>query len=1843
MNIANSVSREVTSVGFSFFSNEEIRKLSVKQITNPLLFDNLDHPTKGGLYDSALGPHDKGTSCGTCSLGHFSCPGHFGHIDLAAPVYNPITFRLMYKLLQSLCFYCHRLRSSRIVVAHYAAKLKLVYAGLITEAAALDDAVSVRGIRAAAAKKKKTKQSKKSKAASDKLIEDEAEEASDDEEEGEEEEEGDAEGDEFDIDAEIGLGPRTEADIIARIDEYVKTCLEGVPTGGLVQKAMLVVEALRKLERQFMLSIPSASCANCRGQSPKFRKDGQEKIFQKPLSAKQRAAMDSRNLKFEKLFPSASEMDATAGGVDASPAQGESEDDEEAEELQRARRVRSVVDAVITDLDLGSKSAGAEKTAVVNRDKFITTLEVEQHLKMLWKHEQTIFDLLYGSTVVGTGTRTSSCAMFFFDVVSVTPTRFRPVSKMNDMMYDHPQNTHLTDILKANLSMQDLRAQEREALAAIGDTTSQIYAERASDFLKRTMDAWIRLQASVNYLMDSSKAPLIAGGKLAPLGIRQLLEKKEGLFRKHMMGKRVNFAARSVISPDPYIDTNEIGIPPVFAVKLTYPEPVTHHNVKELRRAVINGPLKWPGATHVQNEDGTMVNLATFDEAARTAVASSLLTPNIGAGVDASLHPHVNKKVLRHLRNGDFLLLNRQPTLHKPSIMAHTARVLPGEKTIRMHYANCNTYNADFDGDEMNAHFPQNEVARAEAMLIARTDKQYLVPTDGGVLRGLIQDHVDAGVLMCSRDTTFGKEEYMQLVYGCLRPEGMKGFGSVGNGNIEQELVIGDQGRIVTVEPAHLKPKRLWTGKQVITTVLLNLIAGCEPLNLISKAKIPAKAWGPTGPEEQEVLFMDGHLLTGVLDKSQFGASADGLVHAVYEVYGPSYAGKLLSILGRLFTGYLQIAGFSCRMDDLRLTPKGDIKRRQLILNSKPMGKEACLEFVAGKEADGDLALHMKLEGVLRVDEKMAGLDAAMKAKTNKVTSEIISSTIPEQLLKPFPRNNMQMMTVSGAKGSNVNVSQISCLLGQQELEGRRVPTMISGKTLPSFRAFDTAARAGGFITGRFLTGIKPQEYFFHCMAGREGLIDTAVKTSRSGYLQRCLIKPLEGLRVHYDHTVRDSDGSVVQFHYGEDSLDVTKQKTLRKFDFCAMNYRALVQRYDPTRLQNAGIDTEVVDKVRRRERKKSLPKSVLLEKYSPSRVLGAVSEGFADDLESYVSKNARKYLSNKKTVAEGKKHTAWSGEPVSDARFKMLMNLKYMNSLVEPGEAVGLLAAQSIGEPSTQMTLNTFHFAGFGAKNVTLGIPRLREIIMTASASIKTPMMRLPMLPSTSVAQSDALSKNISRLVLSQIMEGVTVQEVLSGKGADLQRHKILTVRLKFWRAEDYKAEHGISTDDLGKVIEKRFIAALDRAISKDLKGKAKKAEESEEIGVGVGTLFEGRSTKPSGGDAEGSGEKSATLDDEEDAGSELEGEDGDAGQSKQTKKRTQQATYDEPDEEDEEIRERAQDHASDSEGEGGEEGSKSTAGTTAVANGVDEDGSSRADRIIRSSRYVAAYDFDTHGRWCEIQMQFPATTKKMLMVALVEKVCQSVVIHEVPGISRSYPLPNEAENDKSVNIGTDGVNLQGMWDFAHMVDVHKIYTNDVAAVLRTYGVEAARAAIMQEIAAVFGVYGINVDARHLALIADYMTFEGGYKPFNRMGMGSNPSPFAQMSFETTTNFLTTATLSGDYDDLESPSARLVLGKVVKGGTGAFEVRQPLSVASPAVRARSAAARQLSGSGASGKSQRVMRDLFRDIEESDVIEGSRHYNPGPNVLRPTVTTAFDQTFGMAWDQGYKGPRARIA
>ena len=267
---------------------------------------------------------------------------------------------------------------------------------------------------------------------------------------------------------------------------------------------------------------------------------------------------------------------------------------------------------------------------------------------------------------------------------------------------------------------------------------------------------------------------------------------------------------------------------------------------------------------------------------------------------------------------------------------------------------------------------------------------------------------------------------------------------------------------------------------------------------------------------------------------------------------------RLLTSIARLSTNFLQSHhGFTLGIHDILVQAKPNKERRRLIRTAKDLGTKAVADafnlgstLSSGELTEREIEEKLAFAATSRDDFYLKQLDAAYKSHTDTLSNAISGACLPKGLVKPFPSNNLQMMIQAGAKGGSVNAIQISALLGQIELEGRRIPLMMSGRTLPSFRPYETHPRAGGFVTGRFLTGIRPQEFFFHCMAGREGLIDTAVKTSRSGYLQRCLIKHLEGLVVNYDLTVRDSEGSVVQWMYGEDGLDVIRSQCLKKAFF---------------------------------------------------------------------------------------------------------------------------------------------------------------------------------------------------------------------------------------------------------------------------------------------------------------------------------------------------------------------------------------------------------------------------------------------------------------------------------------------------------------------------------------------------------------------------------------------------------------------------------------------------------------------------------------------------------------------
>ncbi|KAJ4969995.1 hypothetical protein NE237_003094 [Protea cynaroides] len=1350
--------------------------------------------------------------------------------------------------------------------------------------------------------------------------------------------------------------------------------------------------------------------------------------------------------------------------------------------------------------------------------------DVKDILKLLWENEARLCSLICDiqQERLHMSGKNASYSIFFIKNLLVPPIKFRPPSKGGDSVMEHPQTVLLGKVLQANISLGNAHLNSTEH--------------------SKIIPRWMDLQQSVNVLFDSRS---VMGQKdNMATGICQLLEKKEGIFRQKMMGKRVNYACRSVISPDPYLAVNEIGIPPYFALRLTYPERVTPWNVNKLRDAVINGAEVHPGATHYTDKCGTnkLTTRKMRISTSRKLPSSKGAFARAGKSLDYEFE---SKVVYRHLQDGDIVLVNRQPTLHKPSIMAHVVRVLKGEKTLRMHYANCSTYNADFDGDEMNVHFPQDEISRAEAYNIVNANKQYIVPTSGDPIRGLIQDHIISAVLLTKRDTFLTLDDYNQLLYSSGVSAASSGLFNSKPGKKVSAINFEDE--IQPVMPAIWKPKPLWTGKQVISAVLNHLTRGRAPFTVEKTGRIPSEYFGSKSGEDK-LLIRENELVHGVIDKAQFGKY--GLVHTVQELYGSNTAGILLSAFSRLFTVFLQMYGFTCGVDDLLILQQYEMERCRELEDSEKIGEEVHYQFIGCKDQDKDpTELQMEIEKAIRSngDSAVSRLDRMMSSALNQLTSKVNNMLFPAGLLKPFPRNCLSLMTTTGAKGGLVNFTQISSLLGQQELEGKRVPRMVSGKTLPCFPPWDCASRAGGFISDRFLTGLRPQEYYFHCMAGRDGLVDTAVKTSRSGYLQRCLIKNLECLKVYYDRTVRDADGSVVQFNYGEDGVDVHKTSFITEFKALAANQK-IIQEHIGGELGSAFL---------------------------------SMSDGYIKELPDALKAKAKDFISSLTEEERECLHLRKQKD------FMKLLKHKYLSSLAEPGEPVGVLAAQSVGEPSTQMTLNTFHFAGRGEMNVTLGIPRLQEILMRASEKIQTPVMTCPLQKGRTRDNAERLAAKFKKVSVADVIKSMEVS-VLPFAVQEGQISSIYKLKLKLYSPDIFPPYMDITRKDCRKTIVNKFLRELEDAIQnhvemlsrisgiKNIMQSAQSTSAKEASEHNLGSKFQEGEENNGGGGGE------ANDDEDDDGGGD---EDLDVDEQKRKWQATDEMDYEDDMENDisdmNELDEGDPSAGSESEIDQVEpEEVNTTVGEVQVFDADDEtpskDGSVSKSKSSAKKEELATEEkdasskqrkketdraFHVEAKGSDVEFHFRFTNEPHILLAqIAQRTAKNVYIKRSGKIDRCSVISHNGDTE-TLALQTAGVDFHAFWKMQDDLDISNIVSNDIYTVLKTYGVEAARQTIINEVKGVFGSYGISVNIRHLTLIADFMTRSGGYCPMSRYGISDSVSPLSKMTFETASKFIVEAAYHGETDNLEAPSARICLGLPVKMGTGSFDLMQKLEV----------------------------------------------------------------------------------
>jgi len=660
-------------------------------------------------------------------------------------------------------------------------------------------------------------------------------------------------------------------------------------------------------------------------------------------------------------------------------------------------------------------------------------------------------------------------------------------------------------------------------------------------------DLWDLLQYHITTLFDNNVSRIPPARHRSGQPLRTITERikgKEGRIRKNLTGKRVNFSARTVISPDPYLKINEVGVPFEIVKVITVAEKVTTLNLKRMKGLILSED--YPGANYIIRPDGKRKRI----------------TPDLMKDLAEEIEQ--GYIVERHLQEGDIVLFNRHPSLHKASLMAHFVKVLP-YRTFRLHPAVCFPYNADFDGDEMNIHRPQTEEARSEAEILLNVESNLISPKNNTNLLGTIADAVTGNYILGEKE--LDKEEASQLLYQ------------------------------IGIDDFSLKKQN--TGKEVFAETL---------------------------PEE----FKNTKL--GDLDSTTFGVEEGEMIKKLDSKIGPRETLEVLRKIFALGTVFLSREGFTISIHDLDVSDEVKEITNKLIKEAERKTNEHIESFY-----------NKTLQPI-----PGKSLAETREIKVLQILNEV-RTNVGKEVRNRFPKENpVNKMIVSGAGGNILNISQIACSVGQQALRGTRINFGYNGRTLSHFRKEDLSPRSRGFIYSSFIKGLQPEEFFFGAMTGRDALMDTALRTPKSGYLYRRLANSLQDLVVGYDLTVRDGSQNIVQFIYGNDGIDVS------------------------------GI---------------------------------------------------------------------------------------HKNQKISPGEAIGIITAQSFGEPSTQMALNVFHSAGVAEMQVTQGLPRLIEVLDTRKKP-STPAMEVHL-------DSNHNTEEKSKVIAEKLKE-VRLKEVLSEISIDFGEKKL-------------------------------------------------------------------------------------------------------------------------------------------------------------------------------------------------------------------------------------------------------------------------------------------------------------------------------------------------------------------------------------------------------------------------------------------------------------------------------------
>lgn len=1141
--------------------------------------------------------------------------------------------------------------------------------------------------------------------------------------------------------------------------------------------------------------------------------------------------------------------------------------------------------------------------------------------------------------------------------------------------------------------------------------------------------------------------------------IRERLKSKEGRLRGTLMGKRVDFCARSVIGGDPNLDTEQVGVPRSVALNLTFPERVTPLNANWLKELVTNGPTNWPGARYIIRDDGSRIDLRY-----------------VGKREDIDLQ--FGWRVERHMLDGDYVIFNRQPSLHKMSMMGHRAKVMPFS-TLRFNLAVTSPYNADFDGDEMNLHLAQSQETRAEIKHMMLNPRQVVSPQGNKPVMGVVQDSLLATAKYTKRDTYMEKDLCM---------------------NILMWLPVWD-GQLPI--PAIIKPKMLWTGKQILSMLLPKTLSMKRDAAIASKNK---KDEPDFAASDCKVLIVNGELLSGIVCKRTIGSSGGSLLHLVWLDSGPEWCRNVLSYIQKMVNQWLTHNGFSCGVADIIANDQTLLSVEKTLKQAKKEVRALLADAQRGKlETQPGKTMYQSFEAKANQRLNSAREDAG----------NIGASSLDE-------RNNIISMVNAGSKGSPLNIAQIVACVGQQNVEGARIRYGFNERTLPHFTKDDYGAEARGFVENSYLAGLTPQEVWMHAMGGREGVIDTACKTSETGYIQRRLVKSMETLKVAYDGTARNACNDIIQFLYGEDGMDGLwiEDQTLEIMTYDNRKLENTFQHnytdadyglgWLPTRvleqIKVSSDDQQLLDEEWDRlktikqqicsevypdgETKQHIPINIarLLdrarnrvadedgteaqERYSPMEIVQkvesllkqlevtrAIAEG--DTIGREVEDNAKIVLNAHLRCALASRKIL-EKEKLSKQSFDWLIGevkQKFMKSLVHPGEVIGTLAAQSVGEPATQMTLNTFHFAGVGAKNVTLGVPRLKELINVAKV-VKTPSLAVYL--SGDLGQNQERAKDVQSM-----LEHTTLEKVTSFTQI-------------FW---DPDPEHTLVEED------QEWVSLYYELPDED--------ENPQRCGPWLLRIQLSNKVMT---------DKKLTV---------------------------------------REVGERI---------------------LSDFQNDLDciftDDNAEELVLRIRLLKEpdqigVAPGPYDPRDDTEDKNFKFLRTIESNILKEMTLKGIQGIkkVFMREDKVTKYDERTGKFERSQEWVLDTDGVNMEEVM-LLEEVDYKRLQSNDIVEILNVLGIEATRKALLFHVRMVISFDGSYVNYRHLGTMCDVMTNRGHLMAITRHGVNrTNMGPLMKCSFEETVEILMDAAVYHETDHMRSVSENIIFGQLVPIGTGSFDV----------------------------------------------------------------------------------------